>query len=164
MVKSEFRSEGDTMPPPNRWFEDFKPGDVARFGDCEMTEAEIIAFATSYDPQPFHTDPEAARDSIFGGLIASGWNTASVVMRLLVDHYISPGSSLGSPGIDELRWLKPVRPGDRLSVRVTVQECIPSRSKPDRGVVRSLTEAINQHGEPVMSMRGMNMLRTRPKD
>ena len=145
------------MPPPTRWFADFAPGSVTSFGDHLMTEAEITGFAASYDPQPFHTDPEAARHSIFGGLIASGWNTASVVMRMLVDHYLPPASSLGSPGIDELRWLKPVRPGDRLSV-----EGIPSRSKPDRGVVRQLTEALNQNGEVVMSLRGMTMLRTRP--
>jgi acyl dehydratase len=151
------------MPPPTRWFEDFSPGDVASFGDHLMTDDEIIGFATRYDPQPFHIDPEAARDSIFGGLIASGWNTASVVMRMLVDHHLSRETSLGSPGIDELRWLKPVRPGDRLSVRVTVLECTPSRSKPDRGVIRSLTEALNQRGEVVMSLRGMTMLRTRPK-
>ncbi len=150
------------MPPPTRWFEDFAPGTVTSFGDHLMTEEEITGFAARYDPQPFHTDPEAARSSIFGGLIASGWNTASVVMRMLVDHYISRESSLGSPGIDELRWIRPVRPGDRLSVRVTVLECIPSRSKPDRGVVRSLTEALNQNGEVVMSLRGMTMLRTRP--
>jgi acyl dehydratase len=151
------------MAPPTRWFEDFSPGTVTSFGEFVMTEAEIVDFASRYDPQPFHLDAEAARDSIFGGLIASGWNTAAVVMRLLVDHYISPESSLGSPGIDELRWLKPVRPGDRLGVRVTVLECIPSRSKPDRGVIRSLTEALNQHDEVVMSLRGMTMLRTRPK-
>lgn len=151
------------MPPPTRWFEDLVPGTVTSFGDHLMTEEEIVGFATRYDPQPFHIDPEAARGSIFGGLIASGWNTAGVVMRMLVDHYISRETSLGSPGIDELRWLKPVRPGDRLSVRVTVLECIPSRSKPDRGVVRSLTEALNQNGEVVMSMRGMTMLRTRPR-
>ncbi len=151
------------MPPPSRWFEDFVPGTVTIFGDHLMTEAEITGFAARYDPQPFHTDPDAARHSIFGGLIASGWNTAGVVMRLLVDHYLPANASLGSPGIDELRWLKPVRPGDRLRVRVTVLEAIPSRSKPDRGVVRQLTEALNQDGDVVMSLRGMTMLRTRPK-
>ena len=151
------------MPPPTRWFEDFSPGMVTSFGAHVMTQAEIVEFATRYDPQPFHIDAEAAKGSIFGGLIASGWNTAGAVMRMLVDHYISRESSLGSPGIDELRWLKPVRPGDTLSVRVTVLECIPSRSKPDRGVVRSLTETLNQDGDVVMSMRGMTMLRTRPK-
>src|ERR1700747_3545243 len=101
------------MPRPTRWFEDYAPGDVARFGDAEMTEAEIVGFALRYDPQPFHIDRQAGDASIFCGLIASGWHTGSVVMRLLVDHYLSPESGLGSPGVDELRWLKPVRPGDR---------------------------------------------------
>jgi acyl dehydratase len=150
------------MAPGTRWFEDVAAGDVTEFGDYLMSESEIIDFARRYDPQPFHTDPEAARESFFGGLIASGWHTAGAVMRMLVDHFVSPASSMGSPGIDELRWLKPVRPGDRLRVRVTVLETIPSRSKPDRGIVRSLTEAINQDGEVVMSMRGMNLLRRRP--
>ncbi len=150
------------MTRSTRWFEDFQPGDVASFGDHVMSEAEIIAFATQYDPQPFHLDAEAAKSSIFGGLIASGWNTASVVMRMIVDHYLFTESSMGSPGIDALRWLKPVRPGDRLHVRMTVLESIPSRSKPDRGVVRSRTEALNQNGEVVMSMLGMSMYRRRP--
>ena len=146
-----------------RWFEDFVVGDVAEFGDHAVTEAEIIGFAREYDPQPFHTDPEAARTSIFGGLIASGWNTAAIMMRQLVDHYVSAESSLGSPGVDELRWTQPVRPGDRLRVRVTVVETVKSRSKPDRGVVRGLTEVLNQRGEVVMSMQGMTMHRVRPK-
>jgi acyl dehydratase len=149
--------------PPTRWFEDFAVGDTATFGDHEVTEQEIIRFATEYDPQSFHTDPEAARASIFGGLIASGWNTAAIMMRALVDHYVSAESSLGSPGIDELRWTQPVRPGDRLRVRVTVTETIPSRSKPDRGVVRGFTEVLNQRGEVVMTMKGMTMHRARPK-
>ena len=150
------------MSPPTRWFEDCHPGDVARFGDTFMSEADIVGFAASYDPQPFHLDVEAAKDSIFGGLVASGWHTAAVVMRMIVDHYISPESSMGSPGIDELRWLKPVRPGDRLSVRMTVLEATPSRSKPDRGVVRALTEALNQNGEVVMTLRGLSLYRRRP--
>jgi acyl dehydratase len=145
-----------------RWLEDFHPGDVAEFGDYPITEAEIIAFAERYDPQSFHTDAAAAAAGPYGGLIASGWQTAGVMMRLLVEHFIPPNASLGSPGVDELRWPKPVRPGDRLRVRVTVQEVVPSRSKPDRGVVRSLTEVLNQHGETVMTTRGMVMYRRRP--
>lgn len=145
-----------------RWFEDFQPGDVAEFGDYPITEADIIAFAERYDPQSFHTDPDAAKHSPYGGLIASGWQTASVMMRLMVEHFIPPNASLGSPGVDELRWPKPVRPGDRLRVRITVQEVVPSRSKPDRGVVRSFTEVLNQHGEAVMTTRGMVMYRRRP--
>lgn len=150
------------MTTPTRWFEDFVPGMVTEFGTYELSEAEIIDFARRYDPQPFHTDPEAARESNFGGLIASGWNTSAVMMRMLVDHYVPANASLGSPGIDELRWTQPVRPGDVLRVRVTVQEATRSRSKPDRGVVRSLNEVLNQRGEVVMTMRGMVMLRARP--
>jgi len=149
------------MAAPERWFEDFTPGLVSEFGDHEITEQEIIVFARRYDPQPFHTDPEAAKRSSFGGLIASGWNTVGVLMRMLVDHQVPANASLGSPGIDEIRWLKPVRPGDRLRARVTVQEATRSRSKPDRGVVRSLNEVLNQHGEVVMTMRGMMLLRAR---
>lgn len=152
------------MPPTPRWFEDFTPGLVTEFGEYELTEAEIIDFARRYDPQPFHTDPEAAKQSNFGGLIASGWNTTAVMMRMLVDHYVPANASLGSPGIDEIRWLQPVRPGDRLRVRVTVQEATRSRSKPDRGVVRSLNEVLNQRGEVVMTMRGMMLMRARPAE
>lgn len=148
---------------PERWFEDFQPGDVCEFGDHEMTEAAILGFATSYDPQPFHTDVAAAEAGIYGGLIASGWHTAAVMMRILVDHVIPANASLGSPGVDELRWLRPVRPGDRLRVRVTVQEAVGSRSRPDRGIVRSFTEVLNQHGEAVMTTRSMLMYRRRPR-
>jgi acyl dehydratase len=145
-----------------RWFEDFVPGMVTEFGDYVITESEIIDFARRYDPQPFHTDPEAAKHSNFGGLIASGWNTIGAMMRMMVDHYVPGNASLGSPGIDEIRWLQPVRPGDRLRVRVTVQEATRSRSKPDRGVVRSLNEVLNQRGEVVMTMRGMMLMRAQP--
>ena len=149
------------MSPPPRFFEDFAPGQSFEFGDYEMTEAAIIAYGKEFDPQPFHTDPEAAKATFYGGLIASGWHTAGVMMRLLVDHLITPQSSLGSPGIDELRWLKPVRPGDRLRVRFTVVEATRSRSKPDRGVIKQLCEVMNQSGEVVMTCRGMGMYRTR---
>ncbi len=145
-----------------RWFDDFHPGDVAEFGDDELTQAEIIGFAERYDPQIFHTDPEAAKASAYGGLIASGWQTAAVMMRLLVAHFIPANASLGSPGVDELRWPLPVRPGDRLRVRLTVQEAVGSRSRPDRGVVRLFTEVLNQRAEVVMTMRGMLLLRRRP--
>jgi acyl dehydratase len=150
------------MAAPERWFEDFNPGDVFEFGDYPMSEAEILEFAGKYDPQPFHTDPEAARSSIFGGLIASGWHTCAAVMRMMVDDFVPANASMGSPGIDELRWLKPVRPGDRLRVRLTVVESAPSRSKPDRGVVKSFSETLNQDGEVVMTSRGMVMYRRRP--
>ena len=154
------------MPAPEsamaRWFEDFQPGEVSEFGGYDMTEAEVLAFAGRYDPQPFHIDAAAAQAGLYGGLIASGWHTASVMMRLLVQHFIPPAASLGSPGVDELRWLQPVRPGDRLRVRVTVQETVGSRSRPDRGVVRIFTEVLNQQNEVVMTTRGMLLFRRRP--
>lgn len=149
-------------PVEPRYFEDYVVGTVRGFGSITVEEAEVIDFARRFDPQPFHTDPEAARQSIYGHLIASGWHTAGLMMRLLVEHYLSPGASLGSPGVDELRWLKPVRPGDTLSVRVTVLEAAVSRSKPDRGLVRSHVEVLNQHGEVVMTMKAMNIVRCRP--
>jgi acyl dehydratase len=145
------------------WFEDFVAGEaVEGTSEVEMTEAEILDFARQYDPQPFHTDKEAAASSIYGGLIASGWHTASVMMRLLVGEFIPRQSSLGSPGIDELRWLQPVRPGDRLRLRVTTVETVRSRSKPDRGVVHSITEVLNQDGAVVMRVKAMGMYLTRP--
>lgn len=145
-----------------RWLEDFHAGDVAEFGDEPVSEAEIIAFAARYDPQSFHTDPQAAQAGLYGGLIASGWHTAALMMRLLVGHFIPPNASLGSPGVDELRWTLPVRPGDRLRLRVTVLEVVPSRSKPDRGMVRQSIEVLNQTGATVMTLRGMLMFRRRP--
>ncbi len=150
------------MPAPERWFEDFSPGDVFEFGDYLMTEAAILEFAGKFDPQAFHTDAAAAKESIFGGLIASGWHTCGAAMRMMVEGYIPANASLGSPGIDELRWVKPVRPGDRLRMRVTVLESVPSRSKPDRGVVKSLSETLNQDGDVVMTSKGMVMYRRRP--
>jgi acyl dehydratase len=149
------------VPFAERYFEDYPVGEVADFGDCPITEEEVVGFATRYDPQPFHIDAEAARGTIYGGLIASGWMTASCAMRMMVDHYISPLASMGSPGIDELRWLAPVRPGDRLRMRATVLESRPSRSKPDRGMLRFHWDVIRQDGTTVMSMTGWGMYRTR---
>ena len=145
----------------DRYFEDYPQGSVYEFGSIAVEEKEIIDFARRFDPQPFHTDPEAAKRSHYGGLIASGWHTAGLMMRLLVDQYLSPASSMGSPGVDELRWLKPVRPGDVLSLRVTVPEATRSRSKPDRGAVRSVTEVMNQRGEVVMSVKATSLMRCR---
>ncbi|MEW6349582.1 MAG: MaoC family dehydratase [Thermodesulfobacteriota bacterium] len=153
-----------SRPPEDRYFEDYVPGAVHEFGSITIGESEIIEFARRFDPQPFHTDPVAASQSVFGGLIASGWYTASVTMRLLVDHYISPAASLGSPGVDELRWLIPVRPGDCLSVRVTLLEAHRSNSKPDRGFIRGLTEVLNQHGHVVMTMKSGGFIRCRAAD
>ena len=146
-----------STPPENRYFEDYLAGAVYEFGTIAVEEAEIIAFAKRYDPQDFHTDPEAAKQTVYGGLIASGWLTAGLMMRLYSDHYLPRAASLGSPGVDELRWLKPVRPGDVLSLRVTVLETNRSRSKLDRGIVRSFIEVLNQNAEVVMSMKAVNL-------
>ncbi|WP_435154883.1 MaoC family dehydratase [Amycolatopsis sacchari] len=142
----------------DRYFEDYVPGSTHEFGNVKVTEAEIVEFATRYDPQPFHVDAAAAADGPFGGLIASGWHTASLMMRVLADNYLSPVSSLGSPGIDELRWPKPVRPGDELRLRVHVVESRPSKSKPDRGLVRSRIELLNQDDEIVFSALALNFV------
>ena len=149
-------------PTRDRWFDDFAEGEVFEFGDYAVTEEEIVDFARRYDPQPFHLDHEAARASHFGGLVASGWMTCAVLMRLLCDHFIPRQSSMGSPGVDEVRWLEPVRPGDRLHVRAEVLECRASRSKPDRGVVRCRHQLINQQGRTVATVLGMGMYRRRP--
>jgi acyl dehydratase len=140
------------------YLEDFVAGTVYQAGSVTLTEAEILEFARRYDPQAFHVDPDAARASIYGGLIASGWQTVAVTMRLLVDQVFGESAGMGSPGVDELRWLLPVRPGDMLSPRVTVLESRPSRSKPDRGVVRFKVEVSNQDGELVMSLIGASFI------
>ncbi|MGC8660009.1 MAG: MaoC family dehydratase, partial [Desulfomonilaceae bacterium] len=127
----------------DRYFEDYLPGTIHEFGSITVEETDIIEFARRFDPQPFHIDPRAAERSVFGGLIASGWHTACLAMRLLVDNYVSKVASLGSPGADELRWTEPVRPGDTLNLRVTVLESRLSHSKPDRGTIRSLVEVMN---------------------
>jgi acyl dehydratase len=137
---------------PRYAFEDLKPGDRYSFGPRVLTREEIIAFAREWDPQPFHVDEAAAARSPFGGLIASGWQTAALSMRLVVDGLLSRSTSMGSPGLDELRWLKPVRPGDALSVEVVLLEVTPSQSKPDRGSVRLSYACTNQKGEAVMTM------------
>jgi acyl dehydratase len=151
-----------TVPLKERYFEDYTAGEVFVYGDHEVTEQEIVEFARRYDPQPFHVDADAARDSIYGGLIASGWMTGSIMMRMLVDHFLSPLSGMGSPGIDELRWFKPVRPGDRLRVRLTLLETRRSQTRPDRGLIQVQQEALNQDGEVVMLVRSSGMYRCRP--
>jgi len=150
-----------SVPIENRYFEDYIAGSVHEFGPIMVEEKEIIAFAKRFDPQVLHTDPDAAKDTVFGGLIASGWHTAVLMMRLFVDHYLSHVASLGSPGVDELRWLKPVRPGDEIWICVTVLETKRSLSKPDRGIVHSFIEVTNQHREVVMKLKAMNLLRCR---
>lgn len=141
-----------------RYFEDYRPGTVVDCGSFTLSEAEIIAFARQYDPQPFHVDPVAAKDGPFGGLIASGWHTTSTMMRHLVDHYVSPESSIGSPGMDNIRWPRPVRPGDTLRVRATVVEARRSSSKPDRGIVTTLAEVLTSDGDVAMQVTANNFI------
>jgi acyl dehydratase len=149
------------VPVADRHFEDYAPGAVFEYGAIPVTEAEIIEFARRFDPQYIHVDRERAVQGPFGGLIASGWHTAAMMMRLIVDNFLPGHASLGSPGIDELRWLKPVRPADVLSVRLSVLEATRSRSRPDRGVVRTLCEVLNQDREVVLSLRAMNIIACR---
>lgn len=152
--------QGHTFNAPitDRYFEDYVSGSIHEFGSITVEQDEVISFAKKFDPQDFHADPEAAKQTIFGGLIASGWHTAGLMMRLYADHYLSKVASLSSPGVDELRWKHPVRPGDELSLRVTVIEARRSNSKPDRGIVRSFIEVLNQNHEVVLSMSALNLL------
>lgn len=150
------------MPQPTLYFDDFAIGSSIELGRVTVSAAEIHDFATRFDPQPFHVDPVAASESIFGGVIASGWHTCSMMMRLAVDGYLHKSASLGSPGVDEVRWLKPVRAGDVLTVRSKVLDAIPSTSRPDRGVIYSLWEAFNQYGELVSTVKGRGMMLRRP--
>lgn len=145
------------------YFEDFEVGKTINAGSRTVTEEEIVAFATQFDPQPFHVDQAAAAQSIYGGVIASGWHTCGMMMRLMVDSFMRESASMGSPGIDEIRWVKPVRGGDILTVTATVLEARPSTSKPDRGVIVTRWEAQNQHGEVVATIKGMGMYKRRPE-
>jgi len=148
-------------PESGRYFEDYTVGVKQEVGSVSISEADIIEFANKYDPQDFHTDPEKAASGPFGGLIASGWHTISVVMRLLVDRYLDNVSSLGSPGIDELRWMAPVRPGDVLTVQAEVVNARRSSSKPDRGLIHTNIEVSNQAGVMVMTMKAINLVSCR---
>jgi acyl dehydratase len=148
---------------PELYWEDFEPGQVLELGSVDVTESAIIEFARQFDPQPFHVDPEAAAESVFGGLIASGWHTGAMWMRLYVDNMLGSASAQGSPGIEELRWLAPVRPGDTLHGRLTVLETTPSERRPDRGTVRIRGEMVNQDGVTVMSMVSRGHFGRRPE-
>jgi acyl dehydratase len=146
-----------------RYFEDFRVGEVIELGRRGISQDEIIRFAREFDPQLFHTDPERARDSAFGGLVASGWHSAALYMRLLVDGFVRHmAHSMGSPGVDKIEWLKPVYPGDTLKGRVTILDTIPSKSRADRGTIKTLGEMINQHGEVVMTIRSVGFFGRRP--
>ncbi len=145
------------------YFEDFFEGQEIPLGSKTVTEDEIISFAKQFDPQPFHIDHDAAEASHFGGVIASGWHTCSMMMRLDVDGLMASSSSMGSPGLEKVRWIKPVRPGDTLTVVYLTQQVKASDSRPDRGVVWSKWQASNQHGEVVATIEGMGMFGRRPK-
>jgi acyl dehydratase len=143
------------------YWEDLTAGSVRDLGTVSPTAQEIRAFATQFDPQPFHIDEEAAKRSIFGKLCASGWHTCSMAMRLMVDNFLSESSSLGSPGLESLKWLKPVYPGDTLSLKSTILESRPMASRPDVGLVRTSWDMFNQDGEKVLHMEGYGMFRRR---
>lgn len=145
-------------PRPIRWYwEDFPVGNVREFGAMPVTREAVLAFARQFDPQPFHLDDAAAAASLFGRLAASGWHTCSMAMRMMCDDYLLESSGLGSPGIDSLRFLKPVHPGDTLSMRVTTLESRPMASRPKVGLLLSKWEVLNQHREVVLSMQGWSM-------
>ena len=144
------------------WWEDFKVGERSEMGRHTFGEQEIIDFGRQFDPQPFHIDPEAARRSPFGGLIASGWHTCAIGMRLMVEHYIGRAVSLGSPGIENVNWLKPVRAGDTLTYSRIVLESRASLSRAGVGLVNHRWEAVNQAGETVLTMEGWGMYGRRP--
>ena len=151
-----------TAADRDRYFEDYRSGEVYDLGEVRVEEDDMLAFARAFDPQDIHIDPEKAQDGPFEGLIASGWYTGSLMMRLFARHFLSNASSLASPGMDELRWLAPVRAGDVLLVRVSVLETRRSVSKPDRGVVKTLIEVLNQDDTTVMTIRAVNMIAVRP--
>ena len=150
-----------TTSSENRYFEDYVTGSVHEFGPITVDEQEVIDFGKRFVPLPYHVDKEAAKKSLYGGLIASGWHTAALMMRLYTDHYLSRVANLGSPGGDELRWTKPVFPGDALSIRVTVLDTRRSDSKPNRGIVQSAVEVLNQNREVVMHVKMVNFVQSR---
>jgi len=143
------------------YWEDLAAGETVDIGSHTITAEEIVAFAKQFDPQPFHIDAEKAKDSIYGGLIASGWHTCSIAMRLMCDSYVNQAASMGSPGLEEVRWLKPVRPGDTLRATRTIEESRPT-SKPDRGLVLTRWDMYNQKDEHVLMMRGYGLFGRRP--
>lgn len=151
------------MSAASWYFEDFFPGQVIEVGSRTVTEAEIIAFATEFDPQPFHVDHDAGAASMYGAVIASGWHTCSMMMRMVVDTLLAKSSSMGSPGLEQVRWLLPLRAGDTIAVSYLTTAVKASNSKPDRGVVWSTWRAVNQHGELACTVDGMGMFGRRPQ-
>ncbi|HEX6144838.1 MAG TPA: MaoC family dehydratase [Geminicoccaceae bacterium] len=147
---------------PELYLDDLKPGTTIELGTASLSRDEIVQFAEAYDPQPFHLDEAAAKGSIYGGLIASGWQTVCIFMRLFADGLLNRADAMGSPGVDELRWLKPVRPGDELTARVEVLEVRPSRSKPDRGVARLRCSVADGDGVDVLTFSANVIFGRRP--
>ena len=145
-----------------RYWDDYEVGQKFALGSTSFTADEIVDFGRRYDPQSFHVDADAARQSLFGGLIASGWHVTAKLMRLFVDNYVDQRTALGSPGVDEVRWLKPVRPGDTLNAWVVCAGKVPSKSRPEMGIIHEQWQATNQKGELVMTLKGTNMVRRRP--
>jgi acyl dehydratase len=145
-----------------QYLEDYTVGQVYRTGRVQIDKDQILAFATQFDPQPYHLNEEAARKSVFGGLAASGWHTAALTMRLLVDSEFRPAHGILGVGFDELSWPRPVRPGDELYVESEVLEVRSSKSRPDRGLIRVRTTTLNQHGEPVQIYTGNLLVPRRP--
>jgi acyl dehydratase len=143
------------------WWEDLSVGQVRDLGSLSPSAEEIVAFASQFDPQPFHLDPEAAKASVFGGLCASGWHTCSLAMRLMVTNFLHESSSLGSPGLENIKWLKPVFPGDTLRLQHTITEKRVMGKRPDVGLVRTIWEMFNQDGDKVLHMEGYGMFRLR---
>jgi acyl dehydratase len=147
---------------PLLYWEDFREGEVREFGSLTVKHEDIVRFAAEFDPQPFHLDDAAAAKTIYGGLIASGWHTAAMAMRMMCDEYLLRSASLGSPGLDSLKWLLPVRPGDTLSIRLSILESRPLDSKPGIGLLKSRHEVLNQDRQVVLRMEGYGMFRRRP--
>ena len=143
------------------YWEDLAPGLVRDLGSVTVSAQEIKEFAGQFDPQPFHLDEAAGRRSIYGNLCASGWHTCALAMRLTVQNFLNESSSMGSPGLENLRWLKPVYPGDTLRLQYTITESRPLRKRPDLGMVRASWEMSNQNGDKVMQMEGWGMFRRR---
>jgi acyl dehydratase len=151
----------EASPHIKFWWEDLEVGETRQLGSVSPTAEEIVAFASQFDPQPFHLDPEAAKASVFGALCASGWHTCAMAMRLMVTNFLHESSSLGSPGLESLKWLKPVYPGDVLRLQHTITEKRPMGKRPDVGLVRTIWEMFNQNGEKVLHMEGYGMFRRR---
>ncbi len=145
-----------------KYWEDFSVGEVQELGERRVDKDEVLAFARQFDPQPFHVDEEAAAKSMYGGLIASGWHTCAMLMRMMCDGYLLGSASLGSPGLENIKWLKPVRPGDTIRAQRITLESRASNSKPDLGIVKNAWKVFNQHDELVMSLEGIQLFRRRP--